>query len=98
AHDLLHRLASLGASQVVPVEHARKQLLDHKRPARKLRASAAPSGVSTDSGWNCTPTTGSVRWRTAITSPSSAYAVGSGSSGRPGGRGGGVRAPRHTLV
>ena len=35
-----------------------------------LRERAARRGVSTDSGWNCTPSTGSSRWRTAITSPS----------------------------
>ena len=33
-----------------------------------------PCGVSTDSGWNWTPSTGSSRWRTAITSPSGAVA------------------------
>ena len=43
-------------------------------PSRKFRASAGPSGVSTDSGWNCTPSTRSSRWRTAITSPSAAVA------------------------
>src|SRR5436305_14807374 len=80
-HDLLHRLTRLRAGEIVPVEYARHQVLDQKTPSRKLRASAGPSGVSTDSGWNCTPTTGSERWRTAITSPSSAYAVGSRSSG-----------------
>ena len=40
------------------------------RPSRKFRAMSRPIGVSTDSGWNCTPSTGSSRWRTAITSPS----------------------------
>ena len=29
-----------------------------------------PPGVSTDSGWNWTPSAGSSRWRTAITMPS----------------------------
>ncbi len=81
AHDLAHRLVRLGAGEVVSVEQAGDGLLDHNRPSRKLRASAGPSGVSTDSGWNCTPATCSVRWRTAITSPSSANAVGSSSSG-----------------
>ena len=40
-----------------------------------------PSGVSTDSGWNCTPSSGSSRWRTAITSPSAAVAETSNTSG-----------------
>src|SRR5207302_2001731 len=42
---------------------------------------AGRSGVSTDSGWNWTPSTGSSRWRTAITSPSSQVAEISSSSG-----------------
>src|SRR5205814_1090682 len=81
AHDLVHRPARLGAGEVVTVAQPDDGVVDHSRPSRKLRASAGPSGVSTDSGWNWTPTIGSVRWRTAITSPSSAYAVGSSSSG-----------------
>ncbi len=43
------------------VEQLRDRSLDHRRPSRKLRASAGPSGVSTDSGWNWTPTIGNVR-------------------------------------
>ena len=81
AHDLVHPLARLVAREVVPVEQRAEQLLDHRRPSRKFRPIAGPTGVSTDSGWNCTPSIGSSRWRTAITSPSSAYAVGSSSSG-----------------
>ena len=30
---------------------------------------ALPDSVSTDSGWNCTPSAGSSRWRIAITTP-----------------------------
>ena len=73
--------AALVAAQVVAVEQPGEGLLDHSLPSRKLRARAGPSGVSTDSGWNWTPTIGNVRWRTAITSPSSANAVGCSSSG-----------------
>ena len=36
---------------------------------RKLPMSTGPSGVSTLSGWNCTPSIGSVRWRTPMISP-----------------------------
>ena len=49
--------------------------------SRKFFASSGPTGVSTDSGWNCTPSTRSSRWRTAITSPSAAVAETSRQSG-----------------
>ena len=80
-HDHGHRPARLVPRQVVAVEQPRDRLLDHSFPSRKFRASAGPSGVSTDSGWNWTPTAGSSRCRTAITSPSSANAVGSSTFG-----------------
>ena len=80
-HDHGHRPARLGAREVVAVEQPPERPLDHSLPSRKFRASAGPSGVSTDSGWNWTPTAGSSRCRTAITSPSSANAVGSSTSG-----------------
>src|SRR5205085_2017594 len=75
------RLARVRPREVVAVEQPRDNVLDHNFPSRKLRARAGPSGVSTDSGWNWTPTAGSSRCRTAITSPSSANAVGSSASG-----------------
>src|SRR6266511_2182411 len=68
AHDLAHHLARLGTGEVVAVQQSRNRLLDHA--VRKLRSRSRPCGVSTDSGWNCTPSTGSSRWRTAITSSS----------------------------
>src|SRR5690606_22478030 len=49
--------------------------------ARKLATRAAPCSESTDSGWNCTPSSGSDRWRTPITVPSCARAVTSSSAG-----------------
>src|SRR5690606_16622532 len=49
--------------------------------ARKLATSAAPDSESTGSGWTCTPSSGSERWRTPITVPSSARAVTSSSAG-----------------
>ena len=58
AHDLAHHLARLFAPEIVPVEQPLQCLLDHR--LRKFRAIWLPSGVSTDSGWNCTPSTGSV--------------------------------------
>ena len=60
-HDHGHRSARLVAGEIVALEQPRERLLDHKRPSRKLRASAGPSGVSTDSGWNWTPTAGRSR-------------------------------------
>ncbi|CFP59655.1 Uncharacterised protein [Bordetella pertussis] len=49
---------------------------------RKLRISAWPCSLSTDSGWNCTPYSGRVLWRTPMMSPSGAVAVTSRQSGR----------------
>ena len=48
---------------------------------RKFLAMAGPSGVSTLSGWNCTPSIGSSRWRTPITSPSAVWEVTTSPSG-----------------
>ena len=50
--------------------------------ARKLPSSRLPSGVSTLSGWNCTPSIGSCRWRTPMISPRSLRAVTSSTAGR----------------
>ena len=52
--------------------------------SRKLRSIRRPAGVNTDSGWNCTPCTGSSRCRKPMTVPSSAArAVISNASGQP---------------
>ena len=40
-----------------------------------------PPSVSTDSGWNWTPSTGSSRWRMAMTTPDSVRPVTSNSAG-----------------
>src|SRR5215203_3885003 len=68
AHDRAHHLTRLRTREVVPVEQPLNGPLNHA--SRKLRSRSRPCGVSTDSGWNCTPSIGSSRWRTAITSPS----------------------------
>src|SRR5581483_635340 len=81
AHDLAHRRACLRPAQRAALDQLGDALLDHGAPTRKLRAICGPSGVSTLSGWNWTPSTGSVRWRTPITSPSSVLAVTSSSAG-----------------
>ena len=50
-------------------------------PVRNQSSIRYPYSVSTDSGWNCTPTTGCVRCTTAMISPSSAVAVTRSSGG-----------------
>src|SRR5439155_19023071 len=81
AHDLAHHGAGLVAPEVEAVQDPRQRLLDHAAASRKFRASSGPTGVSTDSGWNWTPSTLSSRCRTAITSPSAAVAATSSASG-----------------
>ena len=53
---------------------------------RKLASRAGPEAVRTDSGWNCTPSTGRERWRRPMTTPSVEVAVTSSSSGTDSGR------------
>ena len=77
-HDRAHHVARLGARQVVALEQTRDRALDHEM---KFLSRSLPSGVSTDSGWNCTPSIGSSRCRTPITSPSSLRAEISSTSG-----------------
>ena len=79
-HDRVHHVARVLLAQVAPVHQLGDGALDHAA-SRKLRISCGPIGVSTDSGWNWTPCTGSSRWRTAMISPSAAVAATSSSSG-----------------
>ena len=79
AHDLIHHLASLLARERPAFEELRESGPDHRE--RKFSASSCPSGVSTLSGWNWTPSIGSSRWRTPMTSPSGVRAVTSSSAG-----------------
>ena len=84
AHDLVHHVAGLLTREVVAVEQSRERGLDHERRKflpRKFAPSWGPSGVSTLSGWNWTPSIGSSRWRTPITSPSGVRAEISSSAG-----------------
>ena len=78
-HDRVHHTSGFVASQVAAVEQVSESSLDH-RP-RKFSARSRPCGVRTDSGWNWTPSIGSSRCRTAITSPSAAVAETSKHSG-----------------
>ena len=82
-HERDHFLGVPGAQGV-----AREQTLDGLRDhaelprPRKLRAITSPEGVSTDSGWNCTPWRWAMsRWRSAMTSPSRSRAVATSTSG-----------------
>ncbi len=53
----------------------------HRGASRKLLSIAWPCSVAMDSGWNCTPSTGSVLWRRPMISPSTVQAVTSRQSG-----------------
>ena len=52
AHDRAHHLVRLLTREIVAVEQPRQCPLNHAFASRKFRASAGPTGVSTDSGWN----------------------------------------------
>ena len=55
-----------------------------RRPCRGSCAAAhAPTACRSNSGWNCTPSTGSSRWRTPMIRSSSLQAVTSSTSGSP---------------
>ena len=70
-------------AMVVPVVDA---FASKRRPAGAVeeiaRAARLPCSVRIASGWNCTPSTGSSRWRTPMISPSSVVAVTSSAAGR----------------
>jgi len=73
--------------------HAAARPITGARPAERATASGSPHSasqlasirwppsVSTDSGWNCTPSTGRSRWRRPITMPESVHAVTASSGG-----------------
>ncbi len=79
--------ASSGDSAIPPV--ANVPATSSSRPAspspasrRKLARRCGPSGVSTDSGWNWTPSSGRLTWRRPMITPSSSViAVTRSSSG-----------------
>ena len=48
---------------------------------RKLRSIAWPCSLRMDSGWNCTPSSATSRWRTPMISPSPLVAVTTSSGG-----------------
>ena len=73
--------AASSRGEVVAVEQLRERLLDHAGLQEVASRALRRAGVSTDSGWNWTPSTRSSRWRTAITSPSAVLAETSRQSG-----------------
>ena len=78
------RGSGLDAGQVAALHGALDRFAQHQAlTSRKLRSSVCPSGVRMDSGWNCTPKTGSVRWRSAMTMPSRVRALTRRSRGSP---------------
>ena len=84
AHHEPDRGLGVSGAQRVAGQQAVDRLGDHAAlpMARKFRAITSPAGVSTDSGWNCTPCRcGMSRWRSAMTSPSRSRAVAISASG-----------------
>ncbi len=61
-HHPSHRLAGLDGREVPPVEELLEDDLHRRAPReRKFSRIREPSGVSTLSGWNCTPWVGALR-------------------------------------
>jgi hypothetical protein len=63
------------------VVHHRAPPSGHHSDESQLARSLLPCSDRIDSGWNCTPSTRSVRWRRAMSSPSGLRAVTSRQSG-----------------
>src|SRR4029079_3215108 len=88
-HDLADHRRHLVGRQVAPLDDPRERVPDpqlrfaHGRPpfAMKFASRSLPALVRNDSGWNCTPSTGSVLWRTAMISFSPVHAVTSRQAG-----------------
>ena len=70
-HDLgEHRGGLLGGEVAGPRPPRRSPRSGRRHLAQgSSRSSCLPRSVSTDSGWNCTPSAGSSRWRMPITTP-----------------------------
>ena len=77
----VHRLRRLRAGEILPF-NSQPERIDQHQILRKFRKSVCPSGVRIDSGWNCTPNTGSREWCSAMTMPSRLRALTFNSRGR----------------
>src|SRR6185295_12298825 len=86
-HDLGEHRGRVVGGQVVAgadrVDRPGDDVVRRVAHARKLAKRCLPCGVSTDSGWNWTPSAGSSLWRTPMTT-SPAVALNSSASGRSG--------------
>src|SRR5207245_9340985 len=84
AHDLPHHVQHLVVEHLAVLDRALDRLGDRDllhahfscpAPWAKFCSIRCPCSVSSASGWNCTPSTASSRWRTPMISPSSDSAV-----------------------
>ena len=88
AHDLAHDVQHLVVEHLAVLDGALDRLGDGDLlhgsclPCRKFCSILCPCSVSRASGWNCTPSTGRLRWRRPMISPSSDCAVTSRQAGR----------------
>ncbi len=84
-HDLAHHVQHFVVEHLAVLDAALDRFGDSDfhctLPSMKFLSIACPCSVSRASGWNCTPSTGSVRCRSPMTSPSSACALTSRQSG-----------------
>src|SRR5688500_809361 len=86
AHDLAHHVQHLVVEHLAVLHRALDRLGDGDlfhvlAPWMKFCSSLWPCSVSRASGWNCTPSTSSWRWRSPMISPSSDSALTSRQAG-----------------
>src|SRR5205085_11040624 len=79
-HHLPHEVDHLVVEDLALVAQAVDRFVGREHrggPQREMKflSKAWPCSVNMDSGWNCTPSTGSEAWRTPMISPSSVHAV-----------------------
>src|ERR1700716_4267526 len=82
-HDASHEGKHFLPEYLAVLNDARESVLRCHRfvSSTKCLSRSWPFSVKIDSGWNCTPSTESVLWRTPMISPSSLHAVISRHSG-----------------
>src|SRR5262249_15326046 len=91
AEDIIHRGGHLRLVEILVLDHAGDRVAQrHDRSGRpggdgsrvrKFARIRFPSSVRIDSGWNWTPSTKSVRWRTPMISSSAVHAARSRTGG-----------------
>src|SRR5436190_1458305 len=80
AHDLAHHVQHLVVEHLAVLDSALDgfgdgDLLHDVAPSMKFCSILCPCSVSRASGWNCTPSTRRLRWRSPMISPSADSAV-----------------------